>query len=126
VLREESHASVAVFKPDLSISLAWGLPSNSDFKEPWANGFADPKASSAFLDLFWMGTLVHRTTYVHVDGGRGNLPLPSPSGDELTVERDYSALIRLVDSLDHVSQYDLFFKRAGFSEVETPWPRGRM
>jgi hypothetical protein len=33
-----SHHTVAAFIPDASITMAWGLRVNEDFKEPWANG----------------------------------------------------------------------------------------
>jgi hypothetical protein len=34
-LEIRSHYTVAAFMPDVSITLAWGLPVVDDFREPW-------------------------------------------------------------------------------------------
>ena len=48
----ESHHSVATFIPDVSLTIAWGIAVNKDFKEPWANTFPNQNASSAYADVF--------------------------------------------------------------------------
>jgi hypothetical protein len=123
VLFAEAHSLVACYKPDLSVTLAWGLDAIRDFKEPWANGFADPKAASHYVDIFYNNALVFRTVYVSVDGGRAYLPLPE-SRDALSVPRAYNALIRLIDHIGgtRISEYDTYFKRAGFHVVDAVWP----
>src|ERR1041384_6977154 len=52
-----------------------------------------------------------------------NLPLPE-SPDELSVPRAYNALIRLIDHIGgtRISEYDTYFRRAGFQVVEGIWP----
>jgi hypothetical protein len=122
VLDEDSHSSVAAFRPDLSITMAWGLSHSDDFEEPWANGFPDKRASSSFFDVFYNNALVYRGVYVMVDGGRAKLPLPKSRAD-LVVPVRYSFLVRLLDQLDGYStDYTDYFRRAGFknSEVECP------
>lgn len=42
VLHHEAHSSVAVYRPNVSITIAFGLRINDDFKEKWANEFPDP------------------------------------------------------------------------------------
>ena len=73
VLFAKAHSLVACYKPDLSVTMAWGLDAITDFEEPWANKFPDPKAASHHIDLFYNNALVFRTEYVSVDGGRAKL-----------------------------------------------------
>lgn len=70
------HSMRASLKTDLSIWIAWGLPSNRDFKETWANKFQDPKAGAYFIDFFYGSSLVFRDLYVSIDGGRCSIPFP--------------------------------------------------
>jgi hypothetical protein len=130
-LHVESQPNVGVYKPDISITIAWGLHSNNDFKEAWANQFPDPQASSSFLDVFYNNALIFRNTYVMVDGGRANLPLPRVERDKegnrtaaLTVPRREHDLIRLVDSLTHKSDFDRYFRQAGLTIINEEWPHG--
>lgn len=71
----DAHDYTAALKSDLSISISWGRVSNDNFREPWANGFPDEKAHSAFIDFVYNGNLVYRETFVIVDGGRCYMPL---------------------------------------------------
>jgi hypothetical protein len=122
VLLVESHPYVSCYKPNVSINLAWGLDSLRDFKEPWANAFPDPNASSHFVDIFFNSVLVYRTVYVTVDGGRSYLPLPK-NREELVVPSGYSDLIRLIDNIGgKISEYDRYFDQAGFKIDHHPWP----
>ena len=65
-----------MYRPDVSLGLAWGLTSQDEFSEPWTEVFADAKASSQFVDVLWSGMLIDRFVQVVVDGGRSSLPLP--------------------------------------------------
>jgi hypothetical protein len=130
VLKVNSHSNVASFKPDVSITMAWGLECLDNFVEEWANKFPDPSASSRYLDIFYNNALIFRDVYVTVDGGRAKLPLPDRKWDKneekivaLNVPRRRYQLIKLVDSLEYVSRFDDYFQRAGFTVVEEPWPR---
>ena len=122
VVCADSHHAVAVYKPDLGLSIAWGLTRSKHFDEPWAKNFPDKKPSSAFFDLFYCGALVWRTIYVVVDGGRGYLPLPSASDREgiPTVSPDDDQLIRLLSDLEGLSEeYDRCFRRAGLRVMKS-------
>lgn len=64
VLSEESHGMYACIKSNILVSLAFGLTANDDFREPWANGFPDPSASSHYWicftrDLWFTGLLMY-------------------------------------------------------------------
>ena len=114
VLHADSHHSVAVYKPDLFLSLAWGLTQEPDWQEPWVKTFSDPHAKSAFVDVFYCGALVWRDVYVVVDDGRGYLPIPSDRDDIQTVTFDEDRLMRLLNALDGPSRYDDLMSIAGF------------
>ena len=114
---------VAAYKPDVSITLAWGLELNNNFREEWANKFHDPRASSHYVDIFFNNALVHREIYVIVDGGRAKLPLPNLKDGELQVPRGYHDLVKLLDKIDtYHSQYDGYFERANLKKIEIDWP----
>lgn len=112
--------------------MAWGYDQNENFQQPWANKFPDSHASSSFLDIFYNGALVFRTTYVIVDGGRTYLPVPNGVWDEqkksvvgYEVPRRRFNLIRLLDSLEKISSFDEDFGYAEFTVVDEPWPERR-
>ena len=122
-LEIRSHYTVAAFMPDVSITVAWGLPVVDDFREPWANTFPNPHASSHFLDVFYNGALVLRKQYVSVDGGLAMVPL-SLARDQLVVPVAYYMFITLLDHLtwSMPSRPPDYFERAGLQIVNTPWP----
>jgi hypothetical protein len=123
ILFSDSHTTVAVYKPNLSITMAWGLECSKEFKEEWATKFPDPSASVDFVDIFYNSALVYRDYYVVVDGGRAYLPMPNYPND-LSVPRRYSAFIKLIDRLvGRTSDYDRFFNQAGLKIVDSEWPR---
>lgn len=111
----DSHGMYACYKPNVSISIAFGLRHLDYFNEDWANIFPDSRASSSYFDIFYNNTLVERLLYVVVDGGRAKLPIPE-SVDNLEVGAQESSLIRLVDSLESgADNYERYFRQAGFS-----------
>ena len=124
----ESHGMRASLKSDLSIWIAWGYPSNPEFREPWANQFPDSQASSHILDFFYNDVLVFRDIYVDVDGGRCYLPLPErelyPETREIrryTVARDKYAFFKMFDSFERMSDFERYFKEADFYLVDASW-----
>lgn len=129
VLDAEDHSNVAVYMPDVSITLAFGLHHLDDFKEQWANKFPDSHASSSYVDVFYNNALVFRDVYVSVDGGRAKLPLPTRKFDDankkviaLEVPRPRHDFIRLVDHFEGKSDFDRYFRDAEFKIVNAPWP----
>ncbi|WP_027555242.1 hypothetical protein [Bradyrhizobium sp. Cp5.3] len=116
------HYKLLVYEKDLSISIAMGFPDNDRFQEKWANEFADPNASSTFVDFRYNGVPVLREITVHVDGDRARLPLPK-SSKELEVSRRQSAVWRLFDEISGSGKYDEYLGRAGIKETDAKWPR---
>jgi hypothetical protein len=77
-LDNESHTYLAVFRADVDLRLAWGLPHGENLSyQGWT--FADPHISRHLVDGFWRGALVARWSLLSVDGGRCYLPEPSYS-----------------------------------------------
>jgi len=124
ILTAESHSDILVYKDDLSITMAYGLISNNDFKEEWANQFPDPKAHSAFIDIFYNNSLVFRETYLVVDGGRCRLPIPNfgENGD-LIVPQQYYDFIKILEMITSGSSknYESYFKRTGTKIIDAEW-----
>ncbi len=122
-LEINSHHTTAVYKPDVSITLAWGLDWKEDFDEPWAKSCPDPSASGDYVDVYYNGSLVFRTVYITVDCGRAKLPMPM-SRTDLNVARNYYHFVQLIDSIGgYVSQYDSYFRRVGLQIDEgREWP----
>ncbi|HEJ6963148.1 TPA: hypothetical protein SMF25_002921 [Serratia marcescens] len=123
----ESHSNLLSLKSNLLIQIAHGMMCNKNFKESWANSFADPSASSYFVDFFYANNLVYRDLYVSVDGGRSLLPLPTLeinketySVSKLIVPIEKFNLYRLFNH-DGYEDYDKYCNDAGFIISETPW-----
>lgn len=124
----ESHTMRASLKSDLFIWIAWGYPSNPDFREPWANQFPDPQARSYIIDFFYNQVLVFRDIYVDVDGGRCYLPLPEREFDSetneirrYTVARDKYTFFKMFDGFERLSDFDQYFNQAKFDIVDASW-----
>jgi hypothetical protein len=75
-----------------------------DFQEPWANGFADPKAKGYWVEVTYDRALIDRRVLVSVDGGRAMLPMPKSRAD-LTVSKLSYRLAQLFDSLSKLDEY---------------------
>lgn len=115
-----SHGEIAVFKPDVSITMAWGFPSNDDYQEEWTQSFPDEKAKSDLVDIFYNNALVFRDRYVVVDGGRAYLPIPN---NDLSVPQSYARFVELIDSLrGGLAEFMQYFKMANFTISQEPWP----
>jgi hypothetical protein len=127
VLHAEAHGSVGVYIPDVSITIAWGLEWNKDFKEEWCKNFPDPKAHGGFLDIFFNNALVYRAAYVWVDGIF--VPLPRRTKDDkLEVTKRACDLMKVIDRMgksprQDFNPYESDVKRAGFTVVEEEWPK---
>lgn len=126
VLNVNSHSNICVFKDDIDITMAYGLVSNEDFKAEWANQFTDPSAYSNFIDIFYRGSLVFRETYLVVDGGRCELPIPSyGENGQLIVSKDYYNFIKLFEMIANGSSNDNNFKRyfneTGIEIIDEEW-----
>lgn len=119
-----AHESRAVYKPDIDISLEWGLRHLDDFKEPWAQTYSHDSAMSKFVDLNYRGRIVHRELVVFVDGARCILPPPMPEDDDgnLKVPRSQVKFTKLLNALGGTGEFDHYFRHSGMVAVEVPWP----
>jgi hypothetical protein len=104
----------ASYRPDISIGLAWCWLSNPEWHEDWIDHFDDKTASSHFVDFLYNGMLVDREVYIVVDGGRAYLPLPR----EMKITQWQYDFFRLLDSLEHASDFERYVKQAGFTVIE--------
>lgn len=125
----DSQYYLAVYKPDVSLRLAWGLTLEKDLSfEGWI--FPDRSIWRYAVDVFWQGALVGRRTVLNVDGGRCYLPDPDPvyvkTDDSLmghmivgwTAKASAVAVARLLDSIVRPSsEFDRYFRQAGIAEV---------
>jgi hypothetical protein len=121
VLHSDAHHSVASYIPDVSITMAWGLEWNKDFKEDWCANFPAPKAHGGYLDIFFNNALVYRSAYVWVDGV--TLPLPQRKGGKLEVTKRGAALMKIIDAMGRsprpdFNPYESDINRAGFIVVD--------
>jgi hypothetical protein len=123
LLPAKSHDEQAVLKNHAGVTLAWGMEDRAVFQEEWATAFPDARASSAYVDVFYYGSRVHRESYVIVDGGRAFLPMPYGPPD-LRVAPANSALIELIAGLTPgMCPYAPYFERARMMRAEDlPWP----
>ena len=116
-MRFDVHGMTAAYRPDVSITLAWGITSLEDFETDWARSVSmNHTVTSNFADLFYNGALVNRELYVVVDEGRAFLPLPKKVGGTEVNRWDYN-FVRLLDTLEvaKISEYDGYFRRAGLT-----------
>jgi hypothetical protein len=58
----DAHSDYAVFKHDVAISMAWGATAGGDYKELWATRCPDPRARTAYVDIFYTAPLVFATS----------------------------------------------------------------
>ena len=93
------HDALAVFKPNIAVSLAWGATINSKFSESWHADLPDSSANAVLVVLRHNGAKVDEWTFVIVDGGRYILPLPRLSNGMYEIPTHMMALGRLIFSL---------------------------
>lgn len=122
VLHHDEHSYISVYVLNVSITLAWGLTLIKQFDASWATGFSDNSVTSHLVDVFYNNALIFREKFFSVDGGRAYLPVPKAS-NELYVPKNKIRFVRLIDGIcGRVSDFDLYFLRAGFIETDEEWP----
>lgn len=129
------HSMVATYRPDVALTIAWGLTTRIDQqprRQPeWLQKFHSTKpVVGKFADVFWNGALIDRVEYETVDNTY--LPNAEPvyanssaiDDAELTgyeVARFDYELVRLIHILSGNSvaaNYEDDFERAGFTVVD--------
>lgn len=126
----DSHSMIGVYKPNIDITIAWGLESNSEFISEWANKFDDSHATSSFIDFFLRGHMIFRDILVTVDGGRVHIPIPLLRRIEDTESKEKFRRIvpgnkyeffKILNSLESSFDYEETFRRTGLEIVDEPW-----
>lgn len=121
----DKHHSTAVYIPNLSITIAWGLKWQQDYQADWCKKFSAPSAYGGFADVFFNNALVYRTPYVWIDGIFFPNPLPGDKGIE--VNKHACTFMKLIESMasaprpDH-HLYEVDLRKAGFTVVNEEWP----
>ena len=77
----KSHHSVAVYIPNISITIAWGLKWQQRVPGRMVPEFSSPKgAYGGYADVFFNNALVYRSPYMWVDGIFFPNPVPRDKG----------------------------------------------
>lgn len=128
VLTYKSFPDTASYKPNLSITMAWGLNVYENDKDgrvdrPWATCFPDPSPGhSDFLDLYFNNALVFRISYVSVDGGRCKIPFPYYREDGTTYcHRLLTDFMRSVNRITSMDNFDFYFNQTGIEIINEEW-----
>lgn len=112
------------YKPDIEISLLFGLIEEAAYNLPAGTPFAEENARTVLLDCFHCGQLVHRQTLLKIDRQRCVLPLPDDWLPTPTpIPRRLHDLARLIHRLaGPFTDFDAYFQRAGLTIADKPWP----
>jgi len=122
-LLSDEHLVAFSYRPDLAISMAYGLVEQGAYDLPPGNPFATENARTRFLDIFLEGRLSHREVVVAVDRHRCLLPMPRDWNPPIAIPATQYSLIRLIHDLaGPPTDYDEYFKNAGMERSDTPWP----
>lgn len=122
-LQSDEHLVAFCYRPNIAITMAYGLVEQGAYDLPPGNPFAQENARTRYLDIFLEGRLAHRETVVAVDRQRCLLPMPRDWNPPIAIpERQYS-LVRLIHDLaGPPTDYDEYFDGAGMQRSATPWP----
>jgi hypothetical protein len=120
----DQHVLALTFKPNISISMAYGMVDTGNYEIPARLDIANENARTILLDCFLDGQLVHRELILRADRQRISLPMPTEwTAAGLQIPAAKSRLVRLIHNLaGPPTDYDEGLKLAGMEEVETPWP----
>ncbi len=98
-LEPNTHNYLAVFKPDVDVSIAFDATVADPYDEPWVRKFAAPRALSVAIWFRYRGAVVYEQVGVVVDGGRYLLPMPRPVNQGFEVDQATLPLARLLFDL---------------------------
>ena len=116
-IETDSHLSVAVYKPDIDLTLAYGMPEQMHREElsfEWSKNFADDKIREiSIADVFWRGSLVDRVNYVYVDGARGILPMGEGNAG-LNITRYEWSVAFLLSEIEGLTEFERYYAQVPF------------
>lgn len=122
-LQSDEHLVAFSYRPDLAISMAYGLIEQGAYELPSFNPFATENARTRYLDIFLEGRLTHREVVVAVDRHRCLLPMPRDWDPPIAIPVMQYSLVRLIHNLaGPPTDYDEYFEKAGMKRWELPWP----
>lgn len=115
---------IMAYRRDLSITMAYGMPSRVPLRSDFAARFPDPRASMKRLDFFYNASLVFREVFISVDGEQGILPVPNP-GPTAPYEapRRKCAVARLIHQLTNpMRDFDDYLTYVNLKAIDEFWP----
>jgi len=122
-LQSDEHLVAFSYRPNLAITMAYGLVEQGAYELPSSNPFAGENARTRYLDVFLEGRLAHRETVVAVDRHRCLLPMPRDWNPPIAIPVMQYSLVRLIHDLaGPPTDYDEYFTNAGMKRSDTPWP----
>ncbi|MDH6245503.1 hypothetical protein [Mycobacterium sp. OTB74] len=108
----DSHAEVAVYRPDIDLTIAYGMPESQHERNlafTWSKAFPDKEIREiSIADIFWRGSLVDRVNYVYVDGGRGIVPIGS-GHQGLRITQYDLAVARLLSDISDYHEWERYY-----------------
>lgn len=115
----KSHTSLLIFKPNISIMIAKGMPVSYKADLPWTECFSQKGNYQSYVDLIWNGMSIHRETSLTVDGCQCTLPLPSPGSMGVPQGRYdlFSLIYDMTESLSCDSPYHDYCSQVGLYPV---------
>ncbi|MBU8808959.1 hypothetical protein KL953_08625 [Mycolicibacterium goodii] len=118
----DSHSNVVVYKPDIDLTIAYGMGESTHhgvkLSFEWSDAFPDSNIREiSIADVFWRSSLVDRVNFVYVDGGRGILPLGEGHQGLQITQYDY-AIASLLDALDGGYRFEQYYKSVPFEIAE--------
>jgi len=122
-LDPDEHLVGFVYRPNISITMTYGMVETGNVALPAKNPYAGENARSVYLDIFYEGRLAHRELILQVDRHRCLLPFPQSWDPPVTVSQGQANLVRLVHGLaGPPTDYDSYFDSAGLRTADIPWP----
>lgn len=122
-LEVDEHRIAFSYKPDIAITMAYGLVEEGAYQLPPGHRFAQENARTLYVDIFLEGRLVFRETVVSVDRHRGLLPMPRDWNPPIQIPVAQYSLVRLLHALaGPPTDFEEYFTNAGMKRSGDPWP----
>lgn len=123
-LTVDEHLVTFAYRPNIAITMAYGLVDQAAYELPAGNPFATENARTLLLDIFHDGRLIHRETIVSVDRQRCLLPMPQGWEPPIDIPTAQFSLVKLVHALaGPPTDYEDYFKESGMTRSDrVPWP----
>jgi hypothetical protein len=118
------HTFTMACRRDLSITMAYGMPSRAEVRADFAERFPDPRASMRYLDFFYNSALVFREVLMSVDGEQGILPVPNPGPTApFEAPRRKCAVARLIHQLTNpMRDFEDYLAFVNMKPIDEFWP----